>query len=91
MELFYISYIRFHEKKIHPKKRLNYYTYDFQPQVGKERETIVVPRLRKGKNVLQRETWGLICIASHEFEKKTGFTTLNEFVRNRDYTVKNVV
>ena len=81
MGLYYISDIRFHERKIHAKKRLNYYTYDFQPQAGMKRETIVVPRLRKGKNVLQRETWGLICIASHEFEKKTGFFTLQEFVR----------
>ena len=56
MELFYISdNIRFHEKEIHPKKRYNFYTYDFQPQVGTRRETVVVPRLRTGKNVLQRD------------------------------------
>ena len=91
MELFYISdNIRFHEKEIHPKKRYNFYTYDFQPQVGTTRETVVVPRLRTGKNVLQRERWGLISIASYEFEKKTGFVTLKEFVRNRKHTVKYV-
>ena len=91
MELFYTSdNIWFQEKKINPKKRYNFYTYDFQQQVGMKRETIVVPRLRMGKNVLQRERWGLISIASYEFEKKTGFVTLREFLRNRDYTVKDV-
>ena len=82
MELLYTSdNIRFYEKEINPKKRYNYYTYDFQQQVSMKRETVVVPRLRMGKNVLQRERWGLICIASHEFEKKTDFFTLQEFVR----------
>ena len=91
MELFYTSdNIRFQEKKINPKKRYNLYTYDFQQQVGMKRETVVVPRLRMGKNVLLRERWGLISIASYEFEKKTGFVTLREFLRNRPYTFKEV-
>ena len=91
MELLYTSdNIRFYEKEINLKKRYNYYTYDFQQQVGMTRETVVVPRLRTGKNVLQRERWGLISIASYEFEKKTGFVTLKEFVRNREHTVKDV-
>ena len=90
MDLFYTSdNIQFHEKKINPKKQYNFYTYDFQ-RVGMKRETMVVPRLRMGRNELQLERWGLISIASYDFEKKIGFVTLKEFLRNRDYTVKDV-
>lgn len=79
--------IEFYTKRANHKKYLHYYTYDFM-KIGMRKETIVVPRLRLGKNRLEHERWRMLTVEKYKFGKKTGFITLREFFRCRKNTDK---